>query len=235
MIPRAEAIRRSLAGRVRLEALYLCGPFDSKGEPASPDIHVLALSHDDALTDLHFVPGSAAFERRVEVSVAPFGMVEASQAMGVGSWLAFYTIDKIARGKPMLESPEALKVREALAEGVKFRPSVYAGTMANLRNVRLKIDSSPGQAEGLIKANLVLLLTYCLYSVIHLKRTFSRNSELLTQTRHMRGARSTSRPAAEAVLESGRRFLVRALRQTGFDIDAVAATHLRSVRRGEKR
>lgn len=226
MIQGAEEIRRAIARRADLDSLYLCGPFDQDGNPASPDVHILALSRSEEVTDLHFLPDLAGFRRRVEVSVIPTGLVEASAREGVRTWLAFYTLDKIIRGKPLFESRATRNLRRSLAEGVKLKPSFYAQTMASLRDAWHELHRTSAPAEIGIRSNLIMLLSLCLCSLLRLKQTFSRNSDLLSQTEEVWRSRERDKKSAEAILDSGRGFLEAALKKGGFNVEAVAGRHL---------
>ena len=126
MRPDPADVKEVLARRVDLEALYLGGPFDAQGEPASPDVHVLAISRGHSVRDLHLVPGTAPFERRVEVSVVPLGLVREAVEKGVSTWFTFYTADKLRTGKPVAESKEAEGLRRQAKEHLRIRPAFYA-------------------------------------------------------------------------------------------------------------
>lgn len=226
MIPSIEKITQAIAGRIDLDSLYLCGPFDREGRPASADIHILALSRDGEVRDLHFLPEPAGFERRIEVSVVPAALVEICGREGVGNWLAFYTLDKMMRGKPIVESAETAGLKRSLAQGINPKPSFYAGTMGNLRSAWIEAKRATGLLERSLQSNLVVLLTLCLYSLLYLKRPFSKNSDLLTQTGKTWRRGDVDGNRAETILAGGKRFIEAVLRQNGFKADAVADRHL---------
>jgi hypothetical protein len=201
MKPDLSEIGSALARKLDLDGLYLCGPFDSKGEPASSDIHILALSRRDDVIDLHYVPRVSGFLRRIEVSVVPARAVQAAIEEGVKTWFMFHTLDKMQRGKVITESPRTAQLRRRITQGLKLRPSLQAGV---IRNVVTAGHALAGQAPGpapantagggirashtqllsMLTANTLLLLSLSAYSVIRLKQTYSRHSELWLQVRH---------------------------------------------------
>lgn len=126
MKPDLNEVAAVLSRRLDLEALYLGGPFDAQGEPASPDIHVLAISRGDWVKDFHLVPKVSRFDRRVEVSVVPLGLVRRAVDRGVSTWFDFYTADKIRTGKPILESGDAARLRKRAIGNLRIRPAFYA-------------------------------------------------------------------------------------------------------------
>jgi hypothetical protein len=233
VIQGAEEIERAITRRIDPDGLYLCGPFDQQGKSASQDIHILALSRGDEIKDLHFLPGLTGSKRRVEVSVIPTRLVEVSERDGVRTWLGFYTLDKIIRGKPLSESLETSRLRRSLLKEVKLRPSFYAQGMANLRDVWHKPRRPSAPAEMGLRSNLVMLLSLCLYSLLSLKRTFSRNSDLVGQTEQVWRVGNRDQQGAEVVLASARCFLEAVLTKTAFKVEAVAGRHLDSPSREE--
>jgi hypothetical protein len=98
--------------------------------------------------------------------------------------------------------------------------------MGTLRDNRNRVRRRRGPAEAAVRANLTVILACCLHSLLGLKQTFSRNSDLLTQTRGARGPADSDKTRARSVLSAARDFIAAALRQTGFDVGAVAYTHL---------
>jgi hypothetical protein len=230
-----QKITQAIAGRIDADSLYLCGPFDHKGEPASTDIHILALSSGGEVKDLHLLPELAGLEKRVEVSVVPLTLVKSSLCKGVGTWLAFYTLDKIAKGKPLGKSREAADLKHSLEGGMRLRPSFYAGRMRNLRDAWFEANRTARLPESGLKTNLVLLLTLCLYSLLSLRRPFSRNSDLLTQTREKWRLGGLDRKDAEEILRSGKRFVETVLRQSGVRPEALQESHLCFPQREEHR
>ena len=226
MIQGFDRIKRAIARRVDAESFYLCGPFDSEGRPASADVHVLVLSRGAEVRDLHFLPEATGLEKRVEVSAVPVTLIETSVHEGITDWLAFYTLDKMKSGKPLTESPSADKLRRSLAQGIKLRPSFYTRTMGNLRGAWLGAHRAAGFMEKGLYANFVLILALCLYSLLYLRRPFSRNSGLITQTGKVWRRGEVDSEQAGTALGAGRRFVEAVLRQNGVNPEALGGDYL---------
>jgi hypothetical protein len=109
---------------------------------------------------------------------------------------------------------------------MKLKPSFYAQTMKNLTAARHEASVTSDLAERGLRSNLAVLLALCLYSLLHLKRPFARNSDLLAQTGKAWRRGDVDSKRAESILHSGRRFLKAVLKQHGFDVGAVAGHHL---------
>jgi hypothetical protein len=98
--------------------------------------------------------------------------------------------------------------------------------MRNLRDAWFEVKRTARLPESGLKTNLVLLLTLCLYSLLSLRRPFSRNSDLLTQTREKWRLGGLDRKDAEETLRSGKRFVETVLRQSGVRPEALRESHL---------
>jgi hypothetical protein len=223
VIEGTDDIKQAIERRADLDSLYLCGPFGEEGNPASSDIHILALGRGEDIKDLHFPDGLSGRDRRIEVSVVPARNVRASWQNGVKTWLEFYTLDKIRRGQPILETPAMREIRQSLKCGVKLKPSFYTRTMSRLRGARDEGLWSPGPAAAALRCNIMLLLSLNLYSLLRLKTTFSRNSDLLTQAGSVRPLVPTDAKTATAALEDARIFLRRLLGRRGFNVGAAGS------------
>ena len=182
MNPDPEAIRAMISRRLPLEALYLCGPFDATGEPRSPDIHILAISRQDQVKDLHFIPGIAGVPRRVEVSVFPYHALRMAVETGVSSWLMFYTLDKIRRGRPIMETPDIAALHQKIVADFTPRPSFYSAVMRSLTSATRNLGEAPKPGPSrVINVNVMVLLSLSLYSIVKAKQTFTKQSELLSE------------------------------------------------------
>jgi len=227
-----EALRQMLARRVSLAGLYLCGPFDSGGEPLSPDIHVLAVSAEGRATDLHLLPGIAAVSRRIEVSVAPLADVEAAVDRGVADWPAFFLIDKLRKAAPIVETPALVNLRAGAAGALRLRPSFYS---AALRGVAALAPGGgpdgPAGPAAILRANGSVLAALALSVIAARKQTFSKNSEMLAALASQRRPdwrmavgpypSQAREPAPEVarVVESARAFITAAVALGGIDFD----------------
>jgi len=235
VIENFDRIKRAIARRTDADSLYLCGPFDSEGRPASADVHILALSHGGEVRDLHFLSEATGLERSVEVSVVPVSLIETSVHEGVADGVAFYTLDKMIRGKALIENPGVKGLRRSLAQGIRLKPSFYARTMGNLRGAWLEARRAAGLMEKGLRCNLALLLALCLYSLLYLRRPFSRNSGLVTQTGKVWRRGDADREQAETAIGAGKRFVEAVLKQNGVNPDALAEDYLCYPREEESR
>lgn len=239
MKPDREAIGAALDKRLDLEALYLCGPFDKSGEPCSPDIHILAVTRDDLIRDFHFLPGVAAFTRRVEASAVPLNIAKSAVEHGASSWFTFYTLDKLRNARPIRESAEAMRLRNLALGKPKIRHSFHAEAIRGLLPGdawpadpwpadSFPKDSRPADSRRIGSLALAALrLTGRLLAAIALsviaegKRTFSKNSDLLADRSLVQASlfESKDRKAGAArALESGRVVIACALKSVGIDL-----------------
>jgi hypothetical protein len=225
--PEAQAVRAALAARLDLEALYLCGPFDSSGEPASPDVHMLAVVRPDEVRDLHLVPGVARFERRVEVSVVPCSLLEGLAAGGASSWLGFYTADKIAKARVILESDRAADLRRQIAAGLRLRPSFYAAAVRNVVAwaARAK-DAPPAGPTRLAAASSLLLASLGLHLMARPRLTFTKQSEVVSRSGSLlrgcdAGLALQDKAAAAEMLRAASGFLRLAFGREGIDPEKI--------------
>lgn len=190
-------VREVLSMRVDLEALYINGPFDAQGQPASPDVHVLAISRGDSVRDIHLVPGTSRFERRVEVSAVPLALVQETANKGVSTWFTFFTADKLRSGKPVLESPEAEGLRRRIKENLRIRPAFFAEVLRGVVQTASHLvgpsdRASAGTADtigprkqvgttGAAALNGRLVALLAAHAAIRSGHTFSKLSDMLTR------------------------------------------------------
>ncbi|MFH1220484.1 MAG: hypothetical protein V1694_08520 [Candidatus Eisenbacteria bacterium] len=243
MRPSLDEIRATLARRLELEALYLCGPFDVQGEPASPDIHVLAVVRRGDLKDLHLVPGVSDLTRRVEVSVIPLSGLKAAIEGGISTWLMFYTLDKMRRGRLIMETADFAALRQRAEQDLRLRPSFYASALRDLVAALGEAGPAGRPAGGrtvpaaravparpvlarVMAANAAVLISLALRTMVKLRRAFSKHSDLLSEMssaptepplrldRPMAG--STSAASAQALIGAGR-FIESLFKTLGID------------------
>ena len=180
MNPDAEQIRMALAERLDLEALYLCGPFDEQGEPASPDIHILAVVRHGDLRDFHFMPGIAGFERRVEVSTVGAQEVAAALRDGVTNWAMFYTVDKLRRARPISESEELRRLRQGAVRNLRIRPTFYSAILRSVCSSMQMLMRHDLHLEALVLSTSMLIISVLsLHAIAESKASFSRHSDML--------------------------------------------------------
>jgi hypothetical protein len=215
--PDRSAIRQLVSQRVKLEGLYLCGPFDERGDPVSPDIHVLAAAAGSEVRDLHYVPELTGLPRRVEVSVVPAALIEVAVKRGVVDWHMLYILDKLVHANPIVESAELESLRCSLETGVKLRPALAARIMRNLRS-SVKTVAGPDRSGAVraLEANAMILLCASLYSVAKAGRTFSKLSGLLEAVGPFLTLQpSDSRDRADETIGCGRRLVESLLASLG--------------------
>jgi hypothetical protein len=184
--PSRNAIRQMLARRLDVAGLYLCGPFDTAGEPCSPDIHVLAITRRDDAGDLHYLPGVADVCRRVEVSAVAQRELESAVGAGVSTWPMFYLLDKLRHCAVIDETADLQALRERAVAELKVRPSFYSDLMRSLASqapaaaagARLQAPAGP---MALLEASGTAIRALALSAIIAGRRTFSKTSEIVSE------------------------------------------------------
>jgi hypothetical protein len=227
VIPDLAAVCDTLTQRMKAAAIYHCGPFDEAGDAASPDIHILAIADIESVTDLHLIPDLSRFPRRIEVSVIPQARLEEAARQGISDWLMFYTLDKMRRGRPLMESGRIKDLREQGGSGVSIKPSLYAGLMRHLLNLLRTMDREEEPlALQAMRVNMLVMMTLSLYSIVRLGQTFSKSSEVLRDKHPLvkETAGEAPRSRAREILSYSKRLLQPALARLGYARDLAAVT-----------
>lgn len=219
MVTDLRAVCDTLIKRTGAAALYHCGPFNRAGDSRSPDIHILAIADAENVTDLHLMPGLSGFPRRIEVSIIPETRLEGAARQGISEWLMFYTLDKMRRAKPLAESERIKTLRDKAMGGLRIKPSLYADLMRHLLGLLCEMDRED-QALVLqaLRVNMLVMMTLSLYSIIKLRRTFSKRSETLGDKHPLvkEAAGEISRSRAREILSHSRGFLQPVLARMGY-------------------